>query len=95
MVVKFRKHGHQSILLQSQRGAETEWTTLGLDTHSLYVDNRPNLVVWQAEDRHYRACYTDRDASIGELSDVAVIAVRGPEGGHRSVGRPARTLKPL
>jgi hypothetical protein len=77
VVVKFAKNGHQGILLHCRRGAETEFTLLGLDTHSPYVDTRPNLIPGQAEDRHYRAYFADRDHAVGDLSDVATIAVRG------------------
>ena len=77
VVISFTKHGHQGILLYAKRGDDTEWTLLGLDTYSPYVDTRPNRVPGQPEDRQYRAYYADRDHAVGELSDVATIAVRG------------------
>ena len=77
MEVKFTKHGHQGIMLYSRRGTETEWTKLGLDTQSPYVDTRPNLVPGQPEDRHYRAFFTEHDQEVGELSAEFTIAVRG------------------
>ena len=77
IVVKFKKLGHQGVLIYARRGAETEFTLLGLDTQTPYYDNRPNLTPGQAEDRHYRAYFAERDAAVGEVSDVATLAVAG------------------
>ena len=77
VVVKFQKHGHQGILLHSRRGDEKEFALLGLDTFSPYHDTRPNLVPGQAEDRHYRAYFAERDVAVGDLSATATVAVRG------------------
>ena len=77
VVIKFTKHGHQGILLDSRLDDETTWTRLGLDTHSPYIDTRPNRVPGQPETRHYRAYYADRDQPVGEVSAVFSIAVGG------------------
>ena len=76
VVVKFGKHGHQGILLYGRRDPETEWSLLGLDTISPYHDTRPNVVPGQAETRHYRAYFADRDQPVGELSAEVALAVR-------------------
>jgi len=75
--VKFKKLGHQGILLYGQRGPETEWTLLGLDTFSPYLDNRPNLTPDQAETRRYRAYFCERDQPVGDMSAEVAVAVRG------------------
>ena len=67
VVVKFKKLGHQGILLYGRRGTEADFTLLGADTHSPYHDTRPNLVAGQPETRQYQAYFMDRDQPVGEL----------------------------
>ncbi len=73
--VEFLKHGHQGIHLYCRRGTETEYTFLGADTYAPYLDNRPNLVPGQAEQRDYYAFYMDHDHANGAQSATFSIAV--------------------
>jgi hypothetical protein len=73
--VEFKKSGHQGIHLYSRRGAETEFTFLGADTYSPYLDTRPNLTPGQAEQRDYYAFFMDHDAANGAQSATFGLAV--------------------
>ena len=55
--IKFRKADHQGIHLCSRRGPEIEFTFLGADTYSSYLDTRPNLTPNQAGQRDYCAFF--------------------------------------
>ncbi len=73
--IDFEKHGHQGIHLYCRRGTETEYTFLGADTYAPYLDNRPNLVAGQAEQRDYYAFYMDHDHANGAQSAAFSLAV--------------------
>jgi hypothetical protein len=61
VVLKFSKNGHLGVYLESQIGAETEWSYLAIDTTSPYNDTRPLKVAGQPEKRRYRLCFWDGD----------------------------------
>lgn len=73
--IEFKKAGHQGIHLFSRRGPETEFTFLGADTYSPYLDTRPNLTPSQAGQRDYYAFFMDRDAANGAQSAPFGLAV--------------------
>ena len=78
VTVKFNKPKEVSgVVIQSQRGNETEYFFLSIDTNSPYHDARPNLVAGQPETRKYRAIFFDDDMNdwIGQWSDVVSIEV--------------------
>lgn len=75
MKLEFKKAGHQGIHLYSRRGPETEFSFLGADTYSPYLDTRPNLTPGQAEQRDYDAFFMDRDAANGAQSATFGLAV--------------------
>ena len=62
---KGKAHG---VIVESQRGDETVWTTLDRDTFSPYIDTRPPLVAGKPEERRYRLRYFFNDEPIGEYS---------------------------
>ena len=67
ITLRFLKHGHMGIHLESRRqGAET-WAFLAIDTDSPYLDNRPPLTPGQSEWREYRARYWD-GTPVGDWS---------------------------
>lgn len=61
------------VRVESQRGAETDWTRLDDDRYSPYTDTRPPLQPGQAETRSYRLRYLKKDELVGSLSDVAIV----------------------
>lgn len=64
---KGKAHG---VIIESQRGAETVWTTLDRDMYSPYIDTRPPLVAGKPEERRYRLRYFFNDEPIGEPSQI-------------------------
>ena len=65
--------------IRTKRGTETEYTFLARDTESPYVDTRANLAAGGngPETRYYVAQYLQKDAVVGEISDVLVVTVPG------------------
>ena len=71
--VYYKKARRTGVIVEGQRGSETEWVLLGVDHYSPYTDTRPPLVPGQPEVRRYRLRYLDRDTPTGEYSNVLVI----------------------
>ena len=63
------------IELQTQRAAETDWTSLGVKTAVEFTDARPPLVAGQPEVRRYRAIFVLNDAPVGLWSNVVSVTV--------------------
>ena len=73
--VGWSRQGHDGIRLRMQRGAETEWTDLGVDMNPPYTNNTPPLVAGQPEERRIQAAYVDNDATTTDWSaTVTVVA---------------------
>lgn len=68
--VAWTRQGFAALELQSQRGAETDWTSQGVKTTTEAVDARAPLVAGQPEVRRYRAIYVEDDAPVGLWSAV-------------------------
>ncbi len=62
---KGKAHG---VIVESQRGDETVWTTLDRDMYSPYIDTRPPLVAGKPEERRYRLRYFFNDERVGDYS---------------------------
>ena len=60
------------VIIESQRGDETEWTRLDRDTRSPFDDERPNFNAGKPEERRYRLRYFLGDEPVGTFSDVIV-----------------------
>lgn len=74
----FAMRRYPMIEIQSRRGEEQEFTNLGYDTASPFIDERPPLRPGQSEIREYRARYLNKDNQpVGEWSDI-VTAVAKP-----------------
>ncbi len=67
------KSSSDGVLMEGQRGSETEWTPLGTDRFSPYLDGRAPLVAGQPEVRRYRMRYLDGDDPAGNWSPVASV----------------------
>jgi hypothetical protein len=76
VTVGFKKGKSNGIRLYCQRTGETAPSFLALDTHSPYVDARPNLTMGVPENRQYFAFFIDNtDTQVGLQSDVASVTV--------------------
>lgn len=61
------------VLIESQRNNETDWTLIGTDTNSPFVDNRAPLVVGAPEIRRYRIRYLVNDLPVGNYSATVTV----------------------
>ncbi len=71
--IKFVKKGFDGVFVESKRGAETAWSTLGTYIRSPFVDNRAPLSAGQPEVRNYRMVYVKGNEQTGDVSDVLVV----------------------
>lgn len=67
------KRSADGLQYECQRGNEIEWTVLGRDNNSPFMDGRPPLVSGQPEVRRYRARYVVNDDLVGNYSAVASV----------------------
>jgi hypothetical protein len=72
----FAKQGYTGVEIRCKRGAETAFSFLARDTESPYVDTRANLAA-APETRYYQAQFLQKDALVGQWSDVLVVTVPG------------------
>lgn len=68
--VDFTKEKFDGVVIESRRAGEDGWKSLGLDSYSPYIDDRPSLEAGKPEQREYRARYLLRDQATGEWSDI-------------------------
>jgi len=71
--IEFVKGSFSGERVESQRGAETGWTFLGIDLQSPYLDSRPPLAEGQPETRRYRLRYIQDDQPVGDYSAVLSV----------------------
>jgi len=67
------KGGFDGVLVESQRGDETVWTSLGTDMQSPYNDTRAPLHPSAPEVRRYRLRYLKSDEPTGDYSDTMTV----------------------
>jgi len=67
------KGSSDGVIVESQRAAETTWTSLGTDRFSPFVDGRAPLLPGQPEVRRYRIRYLDGDDPIGNYSATVSV----------------------
>jgi hypothetical protein len=75
VVLKYRKLGHQAVLLYSCRTGEDAFSLLGTYTLNRIEDTRANLVPGQPEQRQYYAIYMDKDQPTGGQSATVSVVV--------------------
>jgi hypothetical protein len=75
VVLKYRKLGHQAVLLYSCRTGEDAFSLLGTYTLGRIEDSRPNRVPGQPEQRQYYAVYMDKDQPTGSQSGTVSVVV--------------------
>jgi hypothetical protein len=78
VLLKYRKLGHQAVVVYSCRTGEDAFTVLGTYTLNRIEDTRPNRVPGQPEQRQYYAVYMDKDQPTGSQS-ATVSAVVGDQ----------------
>lgn len=66
----FSKEKFDGVLVEGLRDGEDGWQSLGLDSYSPYIDDRPPKVAGKPEMRQYRVRYMLRDQPTGEWSDI-------------------------
>ena len=71
--VKWVKGNFDGVTVEGQRGNETAWAVLGMDTSSPYLDSRPALVAGAPELRRYRLRYFRSDAPVGAYSSPVIV----------------------
>ena len=74
-VLKYRKLGHQALLLYSCRIGEDSFSLLGSYSLNRIEDARANLVAGQPEQRQYYAIYLDKDQPTGSQSPTVSVVV--------------------
>ena len=75
VVLKFKKNGADGIRLYSERGGESEFKFLAIDTSSPYTDTREKLEQGKPEQREYYAFYFEEDVETGLQSDTIKVIV--------------------
>jgi hypothetical protein len=68
--IDWTKRGFDGVIVESKRGDETEWTEIGRDNYSPYIDTRPPLVAGKPEIRYYRLIYIYEDKPVGNYSPI-------------------------
>ena len=68
--IEFVKSGFDGVLIEARRAGESEWTLLGTDNYSPYLDSRAPLTQGRAEVREYRLRYLLKDEPVGDWSDI-------------------------
>ena len=74
VTIGWNKAGWSGVRFQS-RAKGGEWTDIGIDLHSPFVDTRPLGTPFQPEGREYRACYLDGDTPQPSFSPVLEVTV--------------------
>ena len=67
------KAGHSGVAIHCKRTGDADWVALGRDNYSPYLDERTPVAAGVSETRQYRMRYVDKDAEVGEWSDVVVV----------------------
>ncbi len=75
-LLKFIKHGHMGVWIESQIATDTAWDYLAIDTSSPYNDTRRLRVPGQPEKRRYRLCYWDGQPT-NNWSDILEVTFGG------------------
>jgi hypothetical protein len=66
----FSKEKFDGVLVESLRDGDDGWQSLGLDSYSPYIDDRPPKVAGKPETSQYRIRYMLRDQPTDEWSDI-------------------------
>jgi hypothetical protein len=76
LILNWIKGGWSGVKVQSRAQGTADWTDLGLDLFSPFVDTRPLRVPNTPEVREYRMCHLDGDTPLLNWSSVTVVTVK-------------------
>jgi hypothetical protein len=68
--IEFVKGAFDGVVIEGRRKEETQWTMLGTDNYSPYLDTRPPRIAGESEVREYRLRYLLKDEPVGDWSDI-------------------------
>jgi hypothetical protein len=71
--IEFNKSVFDGVSIEARRKGETEWTPLGQDLFSPFIDTRPPVQSGTPEVREYRLRYLLRDEAVGQWSDIISV----------------------
>ena len=75
VTIKWNKGRWKGVAFQGRVAGTLEWTDLGTDLYSPFVDARQLATAGRPETREYRACYLDKDTPTNVWSPVLVVTV--------------------
>ncbi len=75
--IDWKKKGVDGVAIYARLAGQTQWTRIGVDTSSPYIDGRPLTAPGVAETREYMLCGMIKDEEIGINSEIASIAWGG------------------
>ena len=73
VILKWSKGVYDGVSIESQRGTETTWAQIGMDTSSPYLDSRAPTAAGVPELRRYRCRYFLSDEPKGDYSDIVSV----------------------
>lgn len=68
--IEFDKRRFDGVVIEARHPGEKDWSRLGTDNYSPYLDTRTPTTPGQPEIREYRLRYILRDEEVGEWSDI-------------------------
>lgn len=71
--IEYNKGKFGGVIVEGRRQGETQWTALGQDLYSPFIDTRPPVQPNTPEVREYRVRYLLRDEAVGEWSDIVSV----------------------
>jgi hypothetical protein len=71
--IDFEKRRFDGVLIESRRTGETNWTQLGIDLYSPFMDTRAPAQPNTPENREYRLRYYDGDEAVGQWSNIIPV----------------------
>jgi hypothetical protein len=74
--IEFVKANFDGVLIEGRRSGESDWSALGTDNYSPYLDSRAPLAGGKPEIREYRLRYLLKDEPLGEWSDTISASTR-------------------
>lgn len=71
--INWKKGKAQGVMVESKRGDEENFTEIGRDQYSPFIDARPPLEAGKPELRFYRLTYLDHDKPVGITSEIYTV----------------------
>lgn len=71
--IEFNKGNFDGVLVEGRRKGDADWTALGQDLYSPFIDTRAPAQPGTPEVREYRLRFILRDEAVGEWSDIIAV----------------------